>query len=315
MSKYYNKKYDKYYSENYDDYDYKYSRSKKTYKSKEKLEEERLEKKRLEQEKLEKERLEKEKLEKDAKLRAEIHEKIKNDKDYIARNRIRTNMCKDMINGSCIRGKKCIFAHSKEELRVSICAFKSLCTNPKCNFDHSENAVLPELPSNIDDENTVTDEVIETNLCKKLENLDLKFTIKLEKLSKDDIEKRNKEIFDQKKSMVSYFRDNKEEIMKMYEIIEQTKKQYDISSYSNYPTLTIDQLIEWDAEMSILESSPTITIFNLSEFSESKDLSSEVKNEKNINSSKKKRLMFLECDDEELELLLKTIKKSKIVIN
>jgi len=291
MSKYYKKsqKSEKYYSEQ-DDYYYesKYYQTKKTYKSKEKLEKEK-------QEKIEKERLEKE-----TKLRAEIHEKIKNDKEFVARNRIRTNMCKDMTeNGCCSRGKKCIFAHSKQELRISICAFKSLCTNPKCNFDHSEDAILPELP-NIDEV-----ESDENDLCKKLENLDIKFTIKIDKPTKEDIEKYNKDVFEQKKSMVTYFRDNKEEILKMYEIIEQTKKQYDISSYSNYPTLTIEQLIEWDAEMSILESSPTITIFNLPPGNE----------EKSNTNNKKKRLMFLECDDEELELLLKTIKKSKIVIN
>ena len=68
-------------------------------------------------------------------VKNKAYEKLK-DEDFAQRNKIRTMMCLSFIkDGKCAYGKGCIFAHSKEELRKSICLFGKYCVNKKCNFD------------------------------------------------------------------------------------------------------------------------------------------------------------------------------------
>lgn len=59
-------------------------------------------------------------------------------------NKRKTAMCRN--RDKCPFGDKCNFAHSKEELRVAICAFGDTCTGFRkgtCKFDHSKSFVPP----------------------------------------------------------------------------------------------------------------------------------------------------------------------------
>lgn len=78
--------------------------------------------------------------------RTEIFENKVADKDLIQRNKLKTAMCKRMVEtGSCNYGASCFFAHTKEELRKPICFFKEECKNKDtCPYDHTTE-VIPEM--------------------------------------------------------------------------------------------------------------------------------------------------------------------------
>jgi hypothetical protein len=79
--------------------------------------------------------------------RTEIFENKVTDKNLIQRNKLKTSMCKRMIDtGKCPYGAGCFYAHSKEELRRPICFFGDKCKNKDtCGYSH-ETTEIPELP-------------------------------------------------------------------------------------------------------------------------------------------------------------------------
>jgi len=83
------------------------------------------------------------------KNRSLVFEKLQNDKDLLQRNKWKTIMCETFINtGKCKYGAYCMYAHSKEELRIPVCLFGEFCKkkNRGCKLDHTPNAVIPEIP-------------------------------------------------------------------------------------------------------------------------------------------------------------------------
>ena len=70
--------------------------------------------------------------------RTEIFENKVADKTVIQRNKLKTQMCKRMVEtGSCSYGSSCFFAHDQSEIRKPICFFGDKCkdkNNWKKNF-------------------------------------------------------------------------------------------------------------------------------------------------------------------------------------
>ena len=81
--------------------------------------------------------------------RTEIFSKL-DTKLNIIQNNLKTKMCKAFEQtGKCEYGKKCHYAHTKEELRKPPCMFKELCKKKNCPYDHSKDIVLPTIPEKI----------------------------------------------------------------------------------------------------------------------------------------------------------------------
>lgn len=80
--------------------------------------------------------------------RTEIFENKVADKTIIQRNKLKTQMCKRMVEtGSCSFGSSCYFAHHQSEIRKPICFFGDKCKDKKnCGYDHSTEE-MPEIPS------------------------------------------------------------------------------------------------------------------------------------------------------------------------
>jgi hypothetical protein len=78
--------------------------------------------------------------------RTEIFEKKVTDKNLIQRNKLKTAMCKRMVEtGSCQYGASCFFAHHQTEIRKPICFFGEDCKNKDtCGYDHATE-VIPEM--------------------------------------------------------------------------------------------------------------------------------------------------------------------------
>jgi len=86
--------------------------------------------------------------------RSEIFSKL-DTKLNIIQNNLKTKMCKAFEQtGKCEYGKKCHYAHTKDELRKPPCMFKSLCKKKNCPYDHSDNIVLPTIPEKIKSKKT-----------------------------------------------------------------------------------------------------------------------------------------------------------------
>ena len=83
--------------------------------------------------------------------RTEIFENKVADKTIIQRNKLKTQMCKRMVEtGSCSFGSSCYFAHHQSEIRKPICFFGDKCKDKKnCGYDHSTEE-MPEIPQNIE---------------------------------------------------------------------------------------------------------------------------------------------------------------------
>jgi hypothetical protein len=79
--------------------------------------------------------------------RSFVFDKLK-DKDLIQRNKWKTSMCEAFITtGKCKFKDRCMFAHTKEELRKPVCLFGEFCKNKDvCDKDHTPNAVIPMIP-------------------------------------------------------------------------------------------------------------------------------------------------------------------------
>jgi hypothetical protein len=78
--------------------------------------------------------------------RTEIFETKVTDKNLIQRNKLKTAMCKRMVEtGSCQYGASCFFAHHQSEIRKPICFFGDKCKNKDtCGYDHATE-VIPEM--------------------------------------------------------------------------------------------------------------------------------------------------------------------------
>ena len=78
--------------------------------------------------------------------RTEIFETKVTDKNLIQRNKLKTAMCKRMVEtGNCHYGESCFFAHHQSEIRKPICFFREDCKNKKlCPYDHTTE-VIPEM--------------------------------------------------------------------------------------------------------------------------------------------------------------------------
>jgi hypothetical protein len=78
--------------------------------------------------------------------RTEIFETKVTDKNLIQRNKLKTAMCKRMVEtGSCNYGSSCFFAHHQSEIRKPICFFGQDCKNKDtCGYDHTSE-VIPEM--------------------------------------------------------------------------------------------------------------------------------------------------------------------------
>ncbi len=79
--------------------------------------------------------------------RTEIFENKIADKNIIQRNKLKTQMCKRMVEtGSCSYGPSCFFAHHPSEIRKPICFFGDKCKDKKnCGYDHTTEE-LPSIP-------------------------------------------------------------------------------------------------------------------------------------------------------------------------
>ena len=98
-------------------------------------------------------------------------ENAKNDLNL--RNKIKTQLCTRprLGNGLCAYGTKCFYAHKETEIRKQKCKFMDKCRNKdKCQFDHTLDNVIPELPV-FRPESTPLQEYIEEN--KKKHTVDL----------------------------------------------------------------------------------------------------------------------------------------------
>jgi hypothetical protein len=80
--------------------------------------------------------------------RTEIFENKVADKNIIQRNKLKTQMCKRMVEtGNCSFGSSCYFAHHQSEIRKPICFFGDKCKDKKnCGYDHSTEEI-PEIPA------------------------------------------------------------------------------------------------------------------------------------------------------------------------
>lgn len=78
--------------------------------------------------------------------RTEIFETKVTDKNLIQRNKLKTAMCKRMVEtGNCQYGASCFFAHHQSEIRKPICFFGEKCKNKStCGYDHTTE-VIPEM--------------------------------------------------------------------------------------------------------------------------------------------------------------------------
>lgn len=78
--------------------------------------------------------------------RTEIFESKVTDKNLIQRNKLKTAMCKRMVDtGKCQYGESCFFAHHQSEIRKPICFFGEDCKNKNsCPYDHTTE-VIPEM--------------------------------------------------------------------------------------------------------------------------------------------------------------------------
>lgn len=78
--------------------------------------------------------------------RTEIFETKVTDKNLIQRNKLKTAMCKRMVEtGNCQYGASCFFAHHQSEIRKPICFFGDNCKNKDtCGYDHATE-VIPEM--------------------------------------------------------------------------------------------------------------------------------------------------------------------------
>ena len=78
--------------------------------------------------------------------RTEIFETKVTDKNLIQRNKLKTAMCKRMVEtGNCQYGASCFFAHHQTEIRKPICFFGKDCKDKKsCPYDHATE-VIPEM--------------------------------------------------------------------------------------------------------------------------------------------------------------------------
>jgi hypothetical protein len=80
--------------------------------------------------------------------RTEIFEKKVADKNLIQRNKLKTAMCKRMIEtGKCQYGESCFFAHHESEIRKPICFFGKECKNKDtCGYDHTTETIPEMVP-------------------------------------------------------------------------------------------------------------------------------------------------------------------------
>ena len=147
------------------------------------------------------------------------YEKLKNE-EFTQRNKIRTITCLSFLkDGKCAYGKGCIFAHKQEELRKSICLFGKYCTNKKCGFDHSENAVLPEMPK-IEEEKKEKSSVKINNIkIKKEYNNTININISLNNVNMGERE-----------IIYEPHPDNRNEIKKYCDIMERELDKYKFNS-------------------------------------------------------------------------------------
>lgn len=80
--------------------------------------------------------------------RTEIFETKVADKDLIQRNKLKTAMCKRLVEtGKCHYGASCHFAHHQSEIRKPICFFKEQCKNKDtCPYDHTTETIPEMVP-------------------------------------------------------------------------------------------------------------------------------------------------------------------------
>lgn len=80
--------------------------------------------------------------------RTEIFEKKVTDKNLIQRNKLKTAMCKRMVEtGNCQYGASCFFAHNQSEIRKPICFFSKDCKNKDtCPYDHTTEEIPEMVP-------------------------------------------------------------------------------------------------------------------------------------------------------------------------
>lgn len=80
--------------------------------------------------------------------RTEIFETKVSDKNIIQRNKLKTQMCKRMVEtGKCQYGESCFFAHHESEIRKPICFFGDKCKNKDtCGYDHSTDKIPEMVP-------------------------------------------------------------------------------------------------------------------------------------------------------------------------
>jgi hypothetical protein len=250
--------------------------------------------------------------------------------DFETRNKLKTNMCKD--GDKCKRKATCFFAHTESEKRNPICSYGSRCFFTSCKFDHTADAVLPELPY--------------------LKHKNIDFTVELSDNDEPVAEIKRKEK-KKKKLFVKIFKEEKELVDKVYDEMAKSpstfKKTKEQQKFFDSINITKEKVEQWEEELKQDEekikkekeklikketSKPAIGDFSSSRpaivFYDSDDeyedltpkketkLSIPIKEEEKVSKSTQqslldkikstKRRLEIMCSDEEYEVVLKMLK-------
>jgi hypothetical protein len=76
-------------------------------------------------------------------LNLTLAKRLNSDPEFLLRNKIRTEMCPKTEKGKECKYEDCLFAHSKDNLRIKKCIYYlcNCCENELCEYDHSSEPV------------------------------------------------------------------------------------------------------------------------------------------------------------------------------